>query len=136
MAEKESKESKYAHIIRLVQEAEKAKAPFVRLADRYSVWFTAIAILIAGGAWAYTGSLLRAVSVLVVATPCPLILATPIAFASGISKAAKRGVIIKHGGVIEKMAEAKSFMFDKTGTLTFGTPKLTKINVFGEDNPA
>ena len=128
VAEKESKESRYSHIIKLVQDAEKAKAPFVRLADRYSVWFTAIAVALAGGAWAYTGDLLRAVSVLVVATPCPLILATPIAFASGISKAAKRGVIIKHGGVIEKMAEAKSFMFDKTGTLTFGVPKLTKID--------
>ncbi len=128
VAEKESKESKYSHIISLVKEAESAKAPFVRLADRYSVWFTAVAVILAGGAWAYTGDLLRAVSVLVVATPCPLILATPIAFASGISKAAKRGVIIKHGGVIEKLAEAKSFMFDKTGTLTFGTPKLNNIS--------
>lgn len=135
VAEKESKESKYSHIIRLVKEAESAKAPFVRLADRYSVWFTAVSVILAGGAWAYTGDLLRAVSVLVVATPCPLILATPIAFASGISKAAKRGVIIKHGGAIEKMAEAKSFMFDKTGTLTFGTPKLTNINALNAENP-
>ncbi len=130
LAEMESKESKYSHIIRLVQEAESSKAPFVRLADRYSVWFTALSILIALGAWVSSGSILRAVSVLVVATPCPLILATPIAFASGISKAAKRGVIIKNGGVIEKIAEAKSFMFDKTGTLTFGTPKITNVQTF------
>lgn len=132
VAERESKESKYSHIIRLVQEAESSKAPFVRLADRYSVLFTAVSILIAFGAWVSSGSILRAVSVLVVATPCPLIIATPIAFASGISKAAKRGVILKNGGVIEKIAEAKSFMFDKTGTLTFGTPKITNVQTFAE----
>ncbi len=135
IVQKESKETKYAHIIRLVEEADRSKAPFVRLADRYSVWFTALALTIAAGAWWYSGSILRAVAVLVVATPCPLILATPIAFASGISKAAKRGVIIKHGGVLEKLAEAQSFMFDKTGTLTFGTPALTKINPLNGHKP-
>lgn len=126
-ATKLSSESKYSQIIRLVQEAERSKAPFVRLADRYSVWFTVLALSLAGAAWLLSGELIRAVAVLVVATPCPLILATPIAFASGVSKAAKRGVIIKHGGSIEKLAEAKCFLFDKTGTLTFGTPKLTRV---------
>ncbi|MBP6993891.1 heavy metal translocating P-type ATPase [Candidatus Woesebacteria bacterium] len=127
---KPSSESQYAQIIRLVQEAERSKAPFVRLADRYSVWFTAIAIALAFTAWITSGEVVRAIAVLVVATPCPLILATPIAFASGISRAAKRGVIIKHGGAMEKLAQARSFMFDKTGTITFGTPKLTKILPF------
>lgn len=127
---KPSSESQYAQIIRLVQEAERSKAPFVRLADRYSVWFTAIAIALAFTAWITSGEVVRAIAVLVVATPCPLILATPIAFASGISRAAKRGVIIKHGGAMEKLAQARSFMFDKTGTITFGTPKLTKVLPF------
>lgn len=127
---KPSSESQYAQIIRLVQEAEQSKAPFVRLADRYSVWFTIIAISLAAIAWVLSGEMVRAIAVLVVATPCPLILATPIAFASGVSRAAKRGVIIKHGGAIEKLAQARSFMFDKTGTITFGTPKLTKVVVF------
>lgn len=127
---KPSSESQYAQIIRLVQEAERSKAPFVRLADRYSVWFTIIAITLAIVAWATSGEMVRAIAVLVVATPCPLILATPIAFASGVSRAAKRGVIIKHGGAIEKLAQAKSFLFDKTGTITFGTPKLTKVHTF------
>ena len=126
-ATKISRDSKYSQIVRLVQEAERSKAPFVRLADRYSVWFTTISLVIAAAAWISSGELVRAVAVLVVATPCPLILATPIAFASGISKAAKRGVIIKHGGVIEKLAEAKCFLFDKTGTITFGTPRITRI---------
>lgn len=127
---KPSSESQYSQIIRLVQEAEQSKAPFVRLADRYSVWFTIIAISLAAIAWVLSGEMVRAIAVLVVATPCPLILATPIAFASGVSRAAKRGVIIKHGGAIEKLAQARSFMFDKTGTITFGTPKLTKVVVF------
>ncbi len=131
-AQKPSSESQYAQIIRLVQEAERSKAPFVRLADRYSVWFTIIAITLAVIAWLTSGEIVRAIAVLVVATPCPLILATPIAFASGISRAAKRGVIIKHGGAIEKLAKARSFMFDKTGTITFGTPKLTKVLTYAD----
>jgi heavy metal translocating P-type ATPase len=131
---KPSSESQYAQIIRLVQEAERSKAPFVRLADRYSVWFTIIAITLAVIAWLTSGEMVRAIAVLVVATPCPLILATPIAFASGISRAAKRGVIIKVGGAIEKLAQARSFMFDKTGTITFGTPKLTKVLTYAGRN--
>lgn len=123
----DSSQSKYQQIIRLVREAELRKAPFVRLADRYSVWFTAIAFGLAIGAWIISGDPVRSLAVLVVATPCPLILATPIAFASGISRAAKRGIIVKDGGVLEKLGEARSFVFDKTGTLTFGTPSIVNV---------
>ncbi len=126
-----SSESQYEQIIRLVREAEENRAPFVRLADRYSVWFTVLAFTLAGIAWAISGDALRALAVLVVATPCPLILATPIAFASGISRAAKRGIIIKSGGEMEKLAQAVCVVFDKTGTLTFGVPDVVKIFSYG-----
>lgn len=120
-------DSKYAQIIRLVQEAENRKAPFVRLADRYSVGFTAATFVLAGLAWLLSGDPVRVLAVLVVATPCPLILATPIAFASGISRAAGRGIIVKNGGALEKLGEAKCFVFDKTGTLTLGTAAIDTI---------
>ncbi len=126
-ATKAASESNYAKIIRLVQEAEDKKAPFVRLADRYSVVFTSITFVIAAIAWWISGDPVRLLAVLVVATPCPLILATPTAFASGISVAAARGIIVKNGGVLEKLGEAKSFLFDKTGTITLGTPVIARI---------
>lgn len=127
-----SKESKYQQIIQLVKDAEKHKARFVRLADRYSVFFTVVAFALAGAAWILSGTPIRALSVLVVATPCPLILATPIAFACGISQAAKRGIIIKNGSVIEKLAQAKSFLFDKTGTLTLGEPQVHNVESYSQ----
>lgn len=126
-ATRPSSESKYAQIIRLVRDAENQKAPFVRLADRYSVWFTALTFILAVLAWFLSGDPVRVLAVLVVATPCPLILATPIAFASGISRAAKRGIIVKNGGALEQLGEAKSFAFDKTGTITLGVPKIVHI---------
>ncbi len=126
-ATKPSSESNYQRIVRLVKDAERKKAPFVRLADRYSIWFTTVSFALAVIAWVLSRDPVRALSVLVVATPCPLILATPIAFASGISRAAKRGIIVKNGGVLEKLGEARSLAFDKTGTLTLGTPKLLSI---------
>jgi heavy metal translocating P-type ATPase len=129
-----SAESKYQQIIRLVRDAEQQKAPFVRLADRYSLWFTALTFFLAAIAWIISGDPVRLLAVLVVATPCPLILATPIAFASGISKAAKRGIIIKNGGVLEKLGEARSLLFDKTGTLTFGTPSITRTVSYGSNH--
>jgi cation transport ATPase len=125
--EKEHDETTYASIIRLVKEAEETKAPLVRLADRYSVIFTAITLTLAGIAYFVLHSSYLAVAVLVVATPCPLILAAPIAFIAGMSRAAKRGVIVKHGGVFEGVARAQIFMFDKTGTLTFGVPQVSRI---------
>lgn len=122
-----SKDSQYEQIIRLVEGAEKSKAPLVRLADRYSGWFTIITLLLAGTAWSLGNDGMRLLAVLVVATPCPLILATPIAIVSGMSRAAKRGIIIKNGGALEALGNTKTFVFDKTGTLTFGIPSITEV---------
>ncbi len=124
---KPAHESQYARIVKLVQEAQDSKAPVVRLADRYAVWFTAITFVLAVGAWLISGESIRFLSVLVVATPCPLILATPIAIISGISKTASRGAIVKNGAALEILGEARALAFDKTGTLTLGEPKVEKI---------
>jgi heavy metal translocating P-type ATPase len=127
--------STYAGIVRLVREAEQQKAPFVRLADRYAAIFVPITLVIAGGAWLVGGSPVRALSVLVVATPCPLILAVPIAIVSGISRAARRGIIVKGGGALETLARGRILMFDKTGTLTSGVPQVSDVEVFGDLGP-
>ena len=127
-----AEDSTYAGIVRLVEEAERQKAPFVRVADRYAAAFVPITLVIAGGAWAITGEPLRALSVLVVATPCPLLLAVPIAIVSGISRAAHRGIIVKGGGALETLARAKVLVLDKTGTLTSGVPQLSDIEVFSD----
>ncbi|HEX8033564.1 MAG TPA: heavy metal translocating P-type ATPase [Ktedonobacterales bacterium] len=126
-ATRRSAESQYAQIIKLVQDAQERKAPIHRLADRYAVWFTTLAIAIAAVAWILSGDSLYALSVLVVATPCPLILATPIAIMSGIDRAAHMGVIAKSGSTIEELGEVEVAIFDKTGTLTLGLPRLTGI---------
>jgi heavy metal translocating P-type ATPase len=126
-ANKRSAESKYAQIVRLVKEAQEQKAPIHRLADRYSVWFTAATIVLAAIAWAVSGESVYALAVLVVATPCPLILATPIAIMSGIDLAARHGIIVKSGGAIEQLGEVDVAVFDKTGTLTLGIPRVTGI---------
>ncbi len=120
-------DSKYQQIVELVRKAESQKAPFVRLADKYGVGFTIFAFVLAIIAYVISGDPIRALSVLVVATPCPLILATPISFASGISIAARRGIIVKSGGALEQLARVNSVVFDKTGTLTYGKPELEKI---------
>ena len=122
-------ESTYAGIVRLVQESERQRAPIVRLADRYAAVFVPITLVIAGIAWV-TGDAVRALSVLVVATPCPLLLAVPIAIVSGTSRAAHRGIIVKGGGVLETLARAKVLVLDKTGTLTSGIPEVADIEVF------
>ena len=121
-----SAESTYAGIVRLVREAESSQAPFVRLADRYALWFLAVTMGGAALAWA-AGGAARAVAVLVVATPCPLILAAPIALVAGLSRAARRGVIIKGGGVLERLARCTTVLIDKTGTLTSGRPALSAV---------
>jgi cation transport ATPase len=126
-ASKRSEESKYAQIVRLVEEAQAQKAPIHRLADRYAVWFTIAAIALAGLSWAISQDSVYALAVLVVATPCPLILATPIAIMSGIDLAAHNGIIAKSGAAIEQLGEVDIAVFDKTGTLTLGIPKLTTI---------
>ncbi len=123
-------DSTYAGIVRLVEEAERQKAPAVRLADRYALIFVPVTLVLAGGAWAISGDPIRALSVLVVATPCPLILAVPIAVVAGISRAAKRGIIVKGGGALETLARGKTLLFDKTGTLTSGIPQVADVETF------
>lgn len=127
LAGKRSAESKYAQIVRLVAEAQARKAPIHRLADRYSVGFTLAAVTMASLAWIFSGDSIYALSVMVVATPCPLILATPIAIMSGIDRAARNGIIVKSGASIEQLGEVDVAVFDKTGTLTLGMPEVTAI---------
>ena len=127
-------DSTYAGIVRLVSEAESAQAPFVRLADRYALWFLPLSLAVAGVAWALGGPA-RAVAVLVVATPCPLILAAPVALVSGLSAAARRGIVVKNGGVLERLARCTTVLLDKTGTLTAGQPAVTAIVPAGALDP-
>jgi len=123
-----AKESQYEQIIELVKQATSSQAPFIRMADRYSVVFTLIAFGIAGTAFFISGGQwIRFLQVIVVATPCPLLLGAPIALVSGMSRAAKHGIIVKNGSALEKLAQVKTFAFDKTGTLTHGKPKVTSI---------
>ena len=124
-------QSTYSGIVRLVQAAQEAKAPMVRLADRFALWFLALTVLLAGGTWIATGDHLRMLAVLVSATPCPLILAVPVAIISGISKSARRGVLVKGGPVLETLARASVLVIDKTGTLTEGRAKLVDIHASG-----
>ena len=124
---KPSAESKYAQIVRLVAEAQARKAPIHRLADRYALGFTAVALALAALAWLLTRDSVYALAVLVVATPCPLILATPIAIMSGVDVAARMGLIVKSGAVIEQLGEVDIAIFDKTGTLTLGMPRVTDL---------
>jgi heavy metal translocating P-type ATPase len=119
--------SAYSGIVALVREAERQRAPFVRLADRYAALLLPVTLIVAGAAWALSGDPVRALAVLVVATPCPLILAAPIALISGVSRAARRGVIVKGGGTIEKLGRAGTVLFDKTGTLTHGRPEIERV---------
>ncbi|HSX28166.1 MAG TPA: heavy metal translocating P-type ATPase [Candidatus Saccharimonadales bacterium] len=120
-------ESQYEQIVELVKHAIDNQPPFVRVADKVAVPFTIIALVIAGVAWAVTGEALRFAEVLVVATPCPLLIAAPVAFIAGMSRAAKHGIIVKSSAAIERMAHLKTMAFDKTGTLTNGTLEVAKI---------
>ena len=122
-----AKDSQYQQIIRLVQSAAASQAPFVRLADRYSIPFTIAAYIIAGTVWVLSHQAIRFLEVIVVATPCPLILAAPIALISGMSKSSRYGIIVKTGSALEKLAEAKTVIFDKTGTLTTGELSINSI---------
>lgn len=122
-----AKDSQYQQLVKLVKQAESEPSNFVRMADRYAIPFTFIAYLIAGIAWFISKNPIRFAEVLVVASPCPLILAAPVAMVAGMSKASKSGIIIKSGNVLEKMATAKTIFFDKTGTITQGILKVNKI---------
>ena len=127
-------ESTYAGIIRLVAAAEAEQAPLVRLADRWALWFVLLSVGAAAVASAFGGAA-RAVAVLVVATPCPLILAAPVAMVAGLSRAARRGVVIKGGGVLERLARCTTVLIDKTGTLTSGRPALAAVVTAGPLEP-
>ncbi|MEI6280805.1 MAG: heavy metal translocating P-type ATPase [bacterium] len=121
---KNSFDSKYQIIVKLVKEAQDTESPVVRLADRYALFFNIITFILVGVTWFLFKDPVRVLAVLVVASPCPLILATPIAMISGISRAASRGIIIKNGTALEKLGEVKGLVFDKTGTLTLGVPEV------------
>ncbi len=120
-------DSTYAQIVRLAAEAGAENAPVVRLADRYAAWFLPLTLLVAGAAWLASGSPVRAVAVLVVATPCPLLLAAPVAIVSGLSRASRRGVVIRSGGALENLGHATTLVMDKTGTLTMGRPVVIDV---------
>jgi heavy metal translocating P-type ATPase len=129
VAERLAAESTYAGVVRLVEAAQRSRAPMSRLADRFAILFLAVTAVMAGGAWWLTDDPIRAVAVLVVATPCPLILAVPVAIVSGLSRAAKLGILIKGGKAIEMLARVRALVIDKTGTLTIGQAKIVSTRV-------
>lgn len=122
-----SGDSQYEKIIHLVEKAASSRSPLVRLADQYSLPFTLVSFGIAGAAWLISADPLRFLQVLVVATPCPLLIATPVALVSGMSRAARHGIIVKNGAALEQLSRLKAIVFDKTGTLTTGTPEVEDI---------
>lgn len=123
-------DSQYRQIVRLLRSASAGQAPFVQLANRYSIPFTVAALVLAVAAWVLGHGAIRFLDVLVVATPCPLLLAAPLALTSGMSRASRQGIIIRTGSALEKLAEAETFAFDKTGTLTSGTVEVGEITAF------
>lgn len=131
-----AEQSQYARIVELVRSAQASKAPLQRVADRYAVWFTPITVLVCAIAFWLTHDWMRALAILVVATPCPLILATPVAIIGGLNRAAREHIIIRHGGALERIASVDAAVFDKTGTLTIGRPNLDRVQTasgFNED---
>jgi len=124
-------DSQYSRIVALVREAAESKAPMVRLADRYAVPFTGLAYVLGAVGWIISGSPARFAEVLVVATPCPLLIAAPVAFLGGMSRAARGGIIVKYAGVLELLGRIRTAAFDKTGTLTYGRPALVEIRTTG-----
>ena len=127
LATRDAADSTYARIVRLVEAAQQAKAPMARLADRYAIYFLALTLAIAGAAYWASGDTLRLLAVLVIATPCPLILAVPVALVSGLSRAARHGILVKGGDALEALAHAKILILDKTGTLTKGEARLKPL---------
>ncbi|UIJ71742.1 heavy metal translocating P-type ATPase [Aurantimonas sp. HBX-1] len=119
--------STYAGIVRMVEAAQTAKAPFIRMADRFAILLLPLTLAVAGAAWALSGDPIRGLAVLVVATPCPLILAAPVALIGGVSRAARRGILMKGGAALEALSEVRTALFDKTGTLTEGGARLVEI---------
>lgn len=137
IASRPASESTYANIVRLVESARASKAPMMRLADRYAMHFLLLTIAVSGSAWLSTGDPIRALAVLVVATPCPLILAVPVAIIAGMSRTTRCGVLVKDGAALEALAHIRTAILDKTGTLTQGRPTIVEIrtsNGFSEAN--
>lgn len=130
------RDSTYAEIVRLAQQAGAESAPVIRLADRYAAWFLPLSLAVAGLAWLVSGSAVRAVAVLVVATPCPLLLAAPVAIVSGLSRAARQGVVIRDGAALETLGRARTLILDKTGTLTTGRPRVIDVAAAPGHTPA
>ncbi|MEU0133176.1 heavy metal translocating P-type ATPase [Streptomyces sp. NPDC006296] len=126
-ADATEQDSTYAGIVRLARQAGAESAPVVRLADRYAAWFLPLTLAVAGLAWLVSGSAVRAVAVLVVATPCPLLLAAPVAIVSGLSRASRIGVVVRDGGALESLGRARTLLLDKTGTLTRGRPRVLDL---------
>lgn len=122
-----AEDSTYAEIVRLAAQASAENAPVIRLADRYAAWFLPLTLLVSGGAWLASGSPVRAVAVLVVATPCPLLLAAPVAIVSGLSRASRHGVVVRNGAALENLGNATTLAMDKTGTLTMGRPVVIDV---------
>jgi heavy metal translocating P-type ATPase/RND family efflux transporter MFP subunit len=128
-------ESTYAGIVRMVRAAQTAKAPFIRMADRFALFLLPVTLMVAGAAWFFSHDPVRALAVLVAATPCPLILAAPVAFIAGTAQAARRGILIKGGGPLEALARTYTAIFDKTGTLTVGGARLVAIETAPGEDP-
>jgi heavy metal translocating P-type ATPase len=131
LTEHRAAESTYAGVIRLVEAAQRSRAPMARLADRFALVFLGVTVALATAAWWFSGDPIRAVAVLVVATPCPLILAVPVAIVSGLSRAAKLGILIKGGKAIETLARVRALVIDKTGTLTIGHARIVDTRTAG-----
>jgi heavy metal translocating P-type ATPase len=132
MVSRPAAESAYAGIVRLVEAARDSKAPLMRMADRYAVGFLLVTLAVAGDVWFFTGQTSLVVAVLVVATPCPLILAVPVALVAGMSRAAGMGVLVKGGDELEALAKVRTIVLDKTGTVTTGRPEIADIRTVGE----
>ncbi len=122
-----ARESQYARIVELVRTAQASKGPLQRVADRYATWFTPLTLVVCAAAWLLSGDAIRVLAVLVVATPCPLILATPVAVVGGINRAARRQIVFRHGTALEQVGGVTVAVFDKTGTLTIGRPRVGNV---------
>jgi heavy metal translocating P-type ATPase len=120
-------ESQYARIVDLVRTAQASKSPLQRMADRYAVWFTPLTLAVCALAYAVSGDPVRVLAVLVVATPCPLIIAAPVSIIGGINRAARHGIVFRHGTALEQLGQVTVGLFDKTGTVTRGRPQVVRV---------
>jgi heavy metal translocating P-type ATPase len=122
-----ARDSQYARIVALVREAQASRAPLQRVADRYAVWFTPFTLIVCAASYAVSRDWSRVLSVLAIATPCPLILATPVAILGGMNRSARRQILMRNGGALEALGTATAVLFDKTGTITIGRPHVSRV---------